>query len=80
MAFRFVTEGIMQASGDSVTPMKIAVFYRLVHIALAPLLVFGLWVFPRLGVGGAALSSVIASTLVPSSACGFSPGVGPVLG
>ena len=29
MSFRMMAEGIMQASGDSVTPMRIAIFFRL---------------------------------------------------
>lgn len=63
MSFRFMTEGIMQASGDAMTPMKIAVFFRLFHIALCPFLVFGWWLFPRLGVSGAALTNVFSQSL-----------------
>ena len=53
----------MQASGDSVTPMKIAVFFRFFHIVLCPFLIFGWWVFPHLGVSGAALTNVISEGL-----------------
>lgn len=60
MSFRRMTESTMQASGDSVKPMVIAIFYRLFHIGLCPLLVFGLWIFPRLGVSGAALTNVLS--------------------
>jgi putative MATE family efflux protein len=63
MSFRNMTESTMQASGDPVTPMWIAVLFRLVHIALCPFLVFGWWIFPRLGVSGAALTSVISQGL-----------------
>jgi putative MATE family efflux protein len=58
-----VAQSIMQASGDTLTPMKISVGYRLFHVALCPFLVFGWWLFPRLGVSGAALSNVIAQSL-----------------
>ena len=34
ISFRMMAEGIMQASGDSVTPMRIAVFFRVLHIIL----------------------------------------------
>ncbi|MFH0768038.1 MAG: MATE family efflux transporter, partial [Chloroflexota bacterium] len=60
MSFTMMNQSIMQASGDAVTPMKIDVGYRLFHIALCPFLVFGLWMFPHLGVSGAALSAVIS--------------------
>ncbi len=63
MAFRTMAEGIMQASGDSKTPMKIAVSFRLVHVAVAPTLIFGLWIFPELGVNGAAITNVISQSL-----------------
>jgi putative MATE family efflux protein len=52
--------GIMQCTGDTVTPMKISVLYRIVHIILDPFLIFGWWIFPRLEVTGAATASVIA--------------------
>ncbi len=63
MSFRMMAEGIMESSGDAVTPMKIAVFYRLFHVALCPFLIFGWWIFPRLGVSGAALTNVISQSL-----------------
>ncbi len=63
-----VTEASMQASGDTVIPMKIAILSRLFHVILVPFLIFGWWIFPRLGVSGAALTSV------------FSQGLGGALG
>jgi len=63
MSLLRITESSMQASGDTVTPMKIAIFYRILHIALAPSLIFGLWIFPRLGVSGAALTNIISQSL-----------------
>jgi len=54
---------VMQASGDTMTPMKIAFFWSLVHVALCPFLVFGWWIFPRLGVSGAALTNVVSQTV-----------------
>jgi putative MATE family efflux protein len=63
MSFRMMGEGIMQASGDTQTPMRIAVFYRLFHVALCPFLVFGWWIFPKLGVSGAATTNIISQGL-----------------
>lgn len=58
-----MAEGGMQASGDAQTPMRIAVFFRLFHVVLCPFMVFGWWIFPRLGVSGAALTNVISQGL-----------------
>ena len=60
MSFQMMTQSIMQASGDTVTPMKISIGARLFHIALSPFFIFGWWHFPRLGVSGAALTTVLA--------------------
>ena len=63
MSFRMVTEGAMQASGDSVTPMKIGIIFRILHVALCPFLIFGWWIFPYMGVSGAAMTNVISQSL-----------------
>jgi putative MATE family efflux protein len=56
-------QSIMNASGDTRTPMKISLTYRLMHMALSPCLIFGVWLFPKLGVTGAALSNVISQLI-----------------
>ncbi|MFC1953381.1 MATE family efflux transporter [Chloroflexota bacterium] len=56
-------EGIMQSSGDTVNPMRVVFFYRLFHVVLCPFLVFGWWIFPRLGTVGAAYSNLISACL-----------------
>ncbi len=63
LSFAMMNQSIMQASGDAITPMIIDLSYRLFHIALCPFLVFGWWIFPHLGVSGAALSSVISQSV-----------------
>ena len=63
MSFWFMCLSIMRASGDSTTPMRISIFVRCIHVLLDPFLIFGWWMFPRMGVSGAALSNVIAQTL-----------------
>ncbi len=60
MSFQMMSQGVMQASGDAVTPMKISIGSRLFHIALCPFLIFGWWIFPYMGVSGAALTGVIS--------------------
>jgi putative MATE family efflux protein len=58
-----MAEVTMQASGDAVTPMRIGIIYRTLHVAICPFLVFGWWVFPRLGVSGAAAANAISQSL-----------------
>lgn len=45
---------IFRAGGDAVTPMVVLIFSTVVNIALDPMLIFGLWIFPELGVAGSA--------------------------
>ncbi|HEX9897420.1 MAG TPA: MATE family efflux transporter, partial [Dehalococcoidales bacterium] len=56
--------GIMQASGDTVTPMKLIIAGRLFHVVLCPFLIFGWWIFPRLEVNGAAITNIIQYALI----------------
>ena len=63
LSLRFMAEAIMQASGDVRTPMKIALVFRVFHVVLCPFLVFGWWIFPQLGVRGAALTNVFSQGL-----------------
>jgi len=53
----------VQSSGDTLKPMIIEVVIRAVHVTVCPFFVLGWWVFPRLGVSGAALSNVISQSL-----------------
>ena len=63
MVVRMMCEGAMQAAGDAVTPMWIGILFRFLHVALCPFLVLGWWVFPQLGVSGAAYTNIISQTL-----------------
>jgi putative MATE family efflux protein len=63
MSFRITAEGTMQASGDAVTPMTIVIALRVVHLTLSPFLVLGWWVFPHMGVSGAATAVLISEGL-----------------
>jgi putative MATE family efflux protein len=62
-SFWITSFSVMQASGDSVTPLKIAIIIRSVNAAICPFLVLGWWVFPRLGVSGAAIAYIITTGL-----------------
>lgn len=50
---------IFRAGGDAVTPMVVLIISTLVNIGLDPLLIFGLWKFPKLGVAGSAYATLI---------------------
>lgn len=56
----FVIYRIFQASGDTLTPMWLTLFTLLLNAVLDPVLMLGLFGFPRLGIAGAALATVIA--------------------
>lgn len=51
---------VLKAAGDAVTPLIILAVSTVVNIGLDPLLIFGYWGFPKLGVVGSALATVIA--------------------
>lgn len=63
MMLRFMCEGSMQSAGDSFRPMIITVVYRGIHVVLCPLFIFGLWIFPEMGVSGAALTNIISQSI-----------------
>jgi Na+-driven multidrug efflux pump len=63
MSFRMMGESVMQASGDALTPMLASTVFRLFHLALCPFLVFGWWIFPNMGVSGAAMTNVVSQSL-----------------
>ncbi len=50
---------IFRAGGDTVTPMVVLIFSTVINITLDPLLIFGLWGFPKLGVAGSAYATLI---------------------
>jgi len=52
-------ERILQATGDTVRPMIIQSTGAIINIILDPILIFGLFGFPSLGVLGAAIATVI---------------------
>lgn len=62
-SFWITSFSIMQASGDAITPLKVAIIIRIVNAVICPFLVLGWWIFPRLGVGGAAIAYIVTTGL-----------------
>jgi len=51
---------ILRGLGDSRTPLKFLAISTAINMALDPLLILGVGPFPRLGIGGAALATILA--------------------
>jgi len=58
--FLFITQAILRGAGEPVMPVVILVISALSNIILDFLLIFGIGPFPRLGVTGAGIATVIA--------------------
>lgn len=54
---------ILRGMGDSRTPLIFLAYATLLNIVLDPIMIFGIWPFPRMGVTGAALATVIAQAI-----------------
>ncbi len=60
MAFMFMSGSVLQAAGDTLTPMKAQIVTRIIHFVLSPLLMFGWGFFPDWGLAGAAIANALA--------------------
>lgn len=60
MFLPFITGSALRGAGDVYTPMKVLGFATTLNIILDPLFIFGLWGFPRWGVAGSALATVLS--------------------
>jgi Na+-driven multidrug efflux pump len=56
----FLLQRIFQAAGDTVTPMWLMSLTLILNAGLDPVLMLGLFGFPKMGVAGAAMATVIA--------------------
>ncbi|WP_375280577.1 MATE family efflux transporter [Pseudooctadecabacter sp.] len=55
-----LTQSAFRAHGDGATAAVVMVGVAAINIALDPLFIFGMWMFPELGTGGAALATLVA--------------------
>jgi putative MATE family efflux protein len=49
-----------QASGDAIRPMVFSLVSQVTNIVLDPVLIFGWWIFPEMGIAGAAIATSIS--------------------
>ncbi len=60
-----VCDSAMRASGDMMRPFIVMIIIAVMNIVLDPLLIHGYWIFPKLGIKGAAIATIV------SRACGM---------
>lgn len=58
-----VTNSVLRGSGDTKTPMRVMAIANLVNVTWNYLLIFGIGIFPRLEVRGAAIATALAHTV-----------------
>lgn len=55
---------ILRGYGDTITPMKLSIISVIINAGLDPLMIFGLVGFPKMGVFGAALATLITQAIL----------------
>ncbi len=60
MFFPMISNNILRGEGNTFTPMIAMLIGSIINIILDPFLIFGIWIFPEMGVAGAAIATVTA--------------------
>lgn len=69
--FGLAGRNVFHASGDAIRPMVFTIFGQVCNVILDPLFIFGWGFFPEMGIGGAALATVISNIFSISLALYF---------
>lgn len=64
----FIGNAALQGAGDTMTPMYVMAISNVLNMVLDPLFIFGLGPFPRMGVAGAAVATVLAQAVAAAVA------------
>lgn len=54
--------GILRGYGNTMTPLITSALINVINLSLDAVLIFGIWIFPELGLKGAAIATAIAHT------------------
>jgi putative MATE family efflux protein len=61
--FPMISNNILRGEGNTFIPMVTMLIGAVLNIILDPFLIYGLWIFPKLGIQGAAIATVSARLL-----------------
>jgi putative MATE family efflux protein len=62
-SFQMLSAGALQASGNSISPLRADVVGRIIQIVLAPVMIFGWFGMPELGIVGAPVAALFGRLL-----------------